>query len=96
MEIRTIKHRGLKAFVEKGQEKGLPAQCIDKIRDIVGFLLEIERIDEIFDLKKYKPHRLSGNRAGQFSLSVTPNWRITFGHDGASNEIIDLDYEDYH
>jgi plasmid maintenance system killer protein len=47
-------------------------------------------------LTKYKPHRLTGYRAGYFALSVTPNWRITFGHDADDNEIIDLDYEDYH
>ena len=67
-----------------------------KIRDIVGYLIEIESIDEVLTLTKYKPHRLTGDRAGYFALSVTPNWRITFGHDADDNEIIDLDYEDYH
>jgi hypothetical protein len=52
MEIRSIKHKGLKTFIEKGQEKALPAQYIDKLRDIIGYLLEIENIDEIFVLKK--------------------------------------------
>lgn len=96
MEIRNVKHKGLRAFIEKGQPKGLPAQYVDKIRDIVTFLLDIEVIDEVFDLKKYKPHRLTGDRAGTFSFSVTPNWRITFRHDAKANEIFDLDYEDYH
>jgi toxin HigB-1 len=96
MEIRNIKHKGLKNFIEKGQTKGLPPHYIDKISDIVGFLLDIEAIDEVFALTKYKPHRLTGDRAGEYALSVTPNWRITFGHDAEDREIIDLDYEDYH
>ena len=96
MEIRNVKHKGLRTFIEKGQFKGLPAQYIDKIRDIVTFLLDIELIDEVFDLKKYKPHRLTGDRSGTFSFSVTPNWRITFRYDAKSNELFDLDYEDYH
>lgn len=96
MEIRNIRHKGLKAFVERGHTKGLPAAYVEKIRDIVSFLLDIEGIDEVFDLKKYKPHRLTGDRAGTFSFSVTPNWRITFSYDAAANELFDLDYEDYH
>lgn len=96
MEIRNIKHKGLKAFIERGQEKGLPSQYIGKVRDIIGFLLEIDNIDEVFALKKYKPHRNTGDRAGQFSLPVTPNWRITFSFDAAANEIFDLNFEDYH
>lgn len=96
MEIRNVRHKGLRAFIEKGQPRGLPAQYVEKIRDILSFLLDIEEIDEVFDLKKYKPHRLTGDRAGTYSLSVTPNWRITFRHDPKANEIFDLDYEDYH
>jgi toxin HigB-1 len=96
MEIRNVKHKGLRNFIEKGQAKGLPPQYIDKIRDVVGFLLDIEAIDEVFVLTKYKPHKLTGDRAGSFALVVTPNWRITFGYDADDNEIIDLDYEDYH
>ena len=79
MEIRNVQHKCLKAFIEKGEVKGLSAQYIDKIRDIVGYLLDIEKIDEVLALKKYKPHKLTGDRESEFSLSVTPNWRITFG-----------------
>jgi proteic killer suppression protein len=96
MEIRNIRHKGLKAFVARGQTKGLPAAYVEKIRDIMTFLLDMEDIDEVFDLRKYKAHRLTGERAGTFSLSVTPNWRITFGYDAATNELFDVDYEDYH
>ena len=94
MEIRNVKNKALKAFIETEATKGLPSAHIDKIRDIITFLLEAETIEELFGLPKYKPHRLKGSRAGTFSLSVTATWRITFAHD--SNEIIDLDFEDYH
>jgi hypothetical protein len=64
MEIRNVRHEGLKAFVETGQAKGLQSQYIDKIRDVMTFLLEMEAIEELFDLKKYRPHRLTGDRMG--------------------------------
>jgi toxin HigB-1 len=96
MEIRNIRHKGLRNLIEKGNAKGLQGDYVPKIVDIVDYLIGIEDIEEVFALPKYKPHLLKGDRAGTYSLSVTPNWRMTFKHDEKENEIYDLDYEDYH
>lgn len=96
MEIRSIRHKGLRKFVEKNSPKGLPQDYLAKIADIMTFLIDMEDIEEVFNLRKYKPHRLSGERVGTYSFHVTPNWRITFRHDAATNELYDVDYEDYH
>ena len=96
MEIRNIRHKGLRNLVEKDNAKGLPQDYVAKITDIMIFLLQIEDIDEILDLQKYKPHMLSGDRAGVYSLYVSKNWRITFEYDADENELFDIDYEDYH
>ena len=47
-------------------------------------------------MPSWKAHRLTGDRRGIGSLSVTRNWRLTFRIDRAEIEIIDLDYEDTH
>jgi proteic killer suppression protein len=96
MEIRNIRHKGLRSFVEKNIRRGLQPDYVAKIADIIAFLIDIESIDEVFDLQKYKPHRLGGDRAGAYSFHVTANWRITFKHDVQKNELYDVDYEDYH
>ncbi len=96
MEIRNIRHKGLRNFVEQNNSRGLQQNYVAKIADIMAFLIDIESIDEIFNLQKYKPHLLSGNRAGTYSFHVTANWRITFKHDAGINELYDVDYEDYH
>lgn len=96
MDIRSIRHRGLSNFVERNNSRGLPQDYVAKIADILAFLIDMERIDEIFDLQKFKPHRLTGDRAGTYSLHVTANWRITSRHDMENDELYDLDYEDYH
>jgi proteic killer suppression protein len=96
MEIRNIRHKGLRNLVAKNDTKGLPASYVAKISDIGAFLIDIEKIDEVFDLEKYKPHQLTGNRAGTYSFHITANWRITFKHDARDNDLYDLDYEDYH
>jgi proteic killer suppression protein len=96
MEIQNIRHKGLRSFVENNNSKGLPQDYVAKIADIMAFLIDTENIDEVFDLQKYKPHLLTGDRAGTYSLHVTANWRITFKHDAETNELYDVDYEDYH
>jgi len=96
MEIRNIRHKGLRRLVEKDTAKGLPQNYVAKIRDIIAFLIDMNDIDEIFDLPKYKPHLLSGDRAGVYSLMVTPNWRITFQYDAEKNDLYDVNFEDYH
>lgn len=93
---RSVRHKGLRNFVERNNPKGLPQNYVAKIADIVAFLIDMDSIDEVFDLQKYRPHLLSGDRAGTYSLHVTANWRITFKHDAATDELYDLDYEDYH
>lgn len=96
MEIRNIRHKGLRNFVEKNDSKGLQQDYVAKTADIMAFLIDIESIDEVFDLQKYKPHLLTGDRAGTYSFHVSANWRITFKHDAEENELYDVDYEDYH
>ncbi len=96
MEIGNIHHKGLRNFVERNNRKGLPANYVAKIADIMAFLIDIDSIEEVFDLQKYKPHRLAGERAGAYSFHVTANRQITFKHDAARNELYDVDYEDYH
>jgi proteic killer suppression protein len=96
MEIRNVKHKGLKNFIEKNEVKGLPADWLKKICQVIGFLLDMDEIDEVFDPPKFKAHMLTGERANTYSLSVYGNWRITFRHDPEANELYDMDYEDYH
>lgn len=96
MKIKNICHKGLRNLVEKNNPKGLQPDYVSKITDIVTFLIEMEDIEEVMDLQKYKPHLLSGDRAGTYSFHVTANWRLTFKYDEDENELFNVDYEDYH
>lgn len=37
MDIRSIRHKGVKRFVEKDDASGLPAEFVEKIRNIISF-----------------------------------------------------------
>ena len=80
----------------RNDRRELPQDHVAKITDILAFLIDIEHIDEVLDLRKYRPHRLTGDRAGTYSLRVSANWRLTFRHDTDTNELYDVDFEDYH
>ena len=96
MKIRNVIHRGLRRFMERDDASGLPPAVVEKIRNLVTFLQEMEDVKELRDIPSWKAHLLTGNRKGTWSLAVTRNWRITFGVDQDTREIVDLDYEDYH
>jgi proteic killer suppression protein len=74
----------------------LAAAVVEKVRDIVTFLQEIEDIQELRDVPSWKVYQLTGDRKGTWSITVTRNWRITFRIDPMEREILDLEYEDYH
>jgi len=96
MKIRNVIHRGLRRFIESDDASGLSASVVEKVRNIVTFLQEMENPKELQDISSWKVHQLTGDRKGTWSLTVTRNWRMTFRIDRREGEIIDLDYEDYH
>ena len=95
MKIRSIRHRALRRFVERGDESGLPAAYMMKVAAIVSFLQAAPGIDAVRRLQAWKVHPLTGDRKGTWSLSVSRNWRLTF-RISADGQVTDLDFEDYH
>ena len=96
MKIRNVVHRGLRRFIQRNDPSGLPPAVVEKVRNILTFLQEMDDEQELRDVPSWKAHQLTGDRKGTWSLAVTRNWRITFGIDPTDQEIVDLDYEDYH
>ena len=76
--------------------RGLPPQCVDKIRKILTFLDEMQDTLELQTLPGWKAHMLTGDRKGTWSLSVTKNQRLTFRIDSTEREIYEVNLEDYH
>jgi plasmid maintenance system killer protein len=96
VKIRNVVHRGLRRFIERNDASGLPASAVERIRNMVTFLLEMSDVRELRDVPAWKAHPLTGDRKGVWSLTVTRNWRLTFRIAEDGPEIVDLNYEDYH
>ena len=82
--------------MEDDSTAALQPAVVPKLRRILSFLQDMAREEELLTVPAWKAHRLAGDRKEVWSLSVTRNWRITFRIHRDRDEIVDLDYEDYH
>ena len=96
MKIRNFVHKGLRRLYEENNSRGLPAASVDKLRKMFVFMDAMEDDDELRSIPTWKPHLMSGDRKGTWSLYVRRNWRITFRIDADEEEICDVNFEDYH
>ena len=95
MEIRSIKHKGLRRLMLEGDRTALPRPFTPKIEAILSFLQAAPNVQTLRTVPTWRVHQLAGDRRGTWTLTVSRNWRITF-RIGREGEIIDLDFEDYH
>ena len=94
MDIRSVRHRGLRRFTESGDARELRADLVGRIRRVVTALVLAPSVEEILGPPGWRIHRLSGDRAETWSIGVSGNWRITFRV--REDALHDLDLEDYH
>lgn len=94
MQIRSVSHRGLRNPVEHDDTKGIRQDLVNRIRRIVTALVLAPTLDGLMAPPGWRIHRLGGDRAGVWSISVSGNWRITFAV--RDDEIWSLNLEDYH
>ena len=94
MNIRGIKHRGLHRFLENDDPRELRRDLVNRARNILTALVAAADMQGVQGPPGWLIHRLSGDREGTWSVSVSGNWRITFDLEGG--DITNLDLEDYH
>jgi proteic killer suppression protein len=95
MQIEGIRHKALRRFAETGLPKGLPAGVVDRLRNMLAYIDAIGTEEELRVPPNFGAHKLTGDRKGEWSLTVTKNWRMTFRVNEAG-AIEDMDLEDYH
>jgi proteic killer suppression protein len=94
MIIRSVRHRGLRRFIENDDDRGIRRDFVNRIRNILAALIAAENMSGVVGPPGWRIHQLTGDRAGTWSISASGNWRITF--DLKQDEICNLDLEDYH
>lgn len=94
MRLRSIRHKGLKRFIEDNDSREIRRDMVNRTRNVLSALIAAQSIENIEGPPGWRIHQLTGDRAGTWSISVTGNWRITF--DLIDGEICNLNLEDYH
>jgi toxin HigB-1 len=91
--IASFRHKGLKRFFERGDERGLNPEHAKRIHVILTVLNAAGTIQGV-DRAGFNLHALKGDREGQWAVTVRANWRIVFRF--ANGEASDVDLVDYH
>ncbi len=93
VEIKRIRHKALRRFVESGKPRGVIEP--QRIADMLELLRFAGSVEELVLPPNFGFHPLTGDRKGTYAMTVTKNWRLTFTKVDEFT-IADLDLEDYH
>jgi proteic killer suppression protein len=91
--IRSFSDGALKRLWEDGRSKGIDPKSMPKIKRILASLDAARHPDEL-NLPGYRFHALTGDRQGQYAVTIRANWRIVFEWDG--EHAVRVRQEDYH
>jgi proteic killer suppression protein len=91
--IQSIRHKGLKRLFEQDDPRGVKAEHVQKLRDILATLHAAPTVAHM-DLPAFRLHPLKGQMKGFWAVTVRANWRVIFRlPEGHADEV---DYVDYH
>jgi toxin HigB-1 len=91
--IRSIRHKGLKRLYEEDDPRGVIAEHVVKLRDILA-RLDAARAAADMDMPGFRLHPLKGEFKGFWAVTVRANWRVIFRL--VDFAVFDVDYLDYH
>jgi proteic killer suppression protein len=91
--IRSIRHKGLKRLYQDDDPRGVMAEHVVRLRDVLARLDAARAIADM-DLPGFRLHPLKGESKGFWAVTVRANWRVIFRFEG--QDASDVDYVDYH
>jgi proteic killer suppression protein len=94
MNIGKFRHKGLRRLYEHDDGSVPPAASVRKLKAILAALRFADNLSQVETVPGWKLHPLKAGRKGEYSITVTGNWRLTFTVEG--NVVTDLNFEDYH
>ena len=91
--IKTFRHKGLEEFFYTGSKKGIRPEHASRLERILD---RLNAANEIIDMNYPGSHLhlLKGDKKGQYSVTVSGNWRIFFKF--TNGDAFVVNYDDYH
>ena len=90
--IRNFRHRGLRRLFERDDARQVPAAVSDRLRRVLTLLNRAQAPEDLDILVGMHP--LKGGRKGEWAVTITRNWRVTFRFE--DGDVADVNFEDYH
>ena len=96
MIIGAVRHKGLLRLLEDDNVRFLSPRFAGRVRKILTALVLAQDMNTFvrYAPRGWRVHRLTGDRQGEWSVSVSGNWRITFEEE--EGVVYRLNLEDYH
>lgn len=91
--IENFKHKGLKRLFEDGETKGIRADLLEKVENILAVLNRAAGPNDM-DLPGFRLHPLKGDRKRFYGVTVRANWRVIFRFE--EGNACDVELIDYH
>ena len=90
--IQSFRHKGLKRLYEDDDPRGVAAEHVSKLRNILARLDAAGSVEDM-NLQGFNLHALKGRLQGFMAVTVRANWRVTFRF--SDGNMSDVDYLDY-
>lgn len=91
--ILSFRHKGLERLFVAGKTEGIRSEHVKRLRSIL-LRLEAARVPKDMNLPGLKLHKLSGDWADFYAVSVSGNWRVIFRFE--KEDVCEVNYIDYH
>ena len=92
--IRSWANSRTRRFYEEGKISKFRSLDSDAADELIAMLDAAESLKDLSPLKSVGLHKLSGNRAGQWAMTVNGPWRICFRF--KDGDAYDVEITDYH
>ena len=90
--IAGFRHKGLMALYEGDSTKEIRTDVVGRVRVLLAILDEAQSLSDL-TRPSLRLHALSGEREGDWSVTVNARWRITFTYE--ASEFGNLNLEVY-
>ncbi|MBK9609535.1 MAG: type II toxin-antitoxin system RelE/ParE family toxin [Betaproteobacteria bacterium] len=91
--IRNFRHKGMERSFRHDDSRGINPRQAPRIRRMLDLIDQTTDVAQL-DVPGMHLHPLKGERKGEWAMTVSGNWRITFRFVG--EDATDLNLEDYH
>ncbi|MFC1811510.1 type II toxin-antitoxin system RelE/ParE family toxin [Thermodesulfobacteriota bacterium] len=92
--IRSWANSRSRRFYEDGKTSKFRSMDLDAADDLLATLDAAESLKDLSPLKSVDLHKLSGDSAGQWAMTVNGPWRICFRF--KDGDAYDVEITDYH